>query len=47
MPRFKKLGTMRLAWRCAPLSALASQRRNLRCAPPRGLRAWVPRESLA
>ena len=31
------LDTTRLAWRFAPLSAHASQRRNLRCAPPRGL----------
>jgi hypothetical protein len=36
------LDTSHLAWRSAPLSALASQRRNLRCTPPRRLRGVGP-----
>jgi hypothetical protein len=36
------LDTSRLAWRSASLSARASQRRNLRCAPPRLLRGVGP-----
>lgn len=39
---FKMLGTLRLAWRFAPISAHASQRGNLRSTPPHLLRGAGP-----